>query len=128
MSSSVDEAVSFCKQLSEMPEEKAAGREYRLPTESEWEYAYRAGSKTRYCLGDSEESLGQYAWFGGNAKFYNPVGAKKGNKWGLHDMHGNISEWCQDGYWNYPSGAVTDPLGGHYEEPWASASGRLLRI
>ncbi len=108
-----DDAVSFCKKLSEMPEEKAAGREYRLPTEAEWEYACRAGSTTLYCFGNSPESLREYAWFGEsiNTGNYHPVGEKKPNSWGLYDMHGNVFEWCQDWYEPYPSGAVTDPQG-----------------
>ena len=107
-----DNAVSFCKKLSELPDEKAAGREYRLPTEAEWEYACRAGSTTSYGFGDTAESLGEYAWFKENAgNETHPVGEKKPNRWGLYDMHGDVWEWCQDVYEPYPSGAVTDPQG-----------------
>jgi formylglycine-generating enzyme required for sulfatase activity len=102
----------FCKKLSDVPEEKVAGREYRLPTEAEWEYACRAGSKTAYCFGDTEESLTHYAWFGRNdGNKTHPVGKKKPNAWGLYDMHGNVWEWCMDRVGDYPSDAVTDPQG-----------------
>ena len=104
-----EDAVSFCKRLSELPEEKAAGRAYRLPTEAEWEYACRAGSTTSYCFGDTAELLGEFAWFKESAT--HPVGEKKPNRWGLYDMHGNVFEWCQDWYGPYPSGAATDPKG-----------------
>jgi len=107
-----EDAVSFCKKLSEMPEEKAAGREYRLPTEAEWEYACRAGSTTTYSTGDTAESLGEYAWFKENAgNETHPVGEKKPNRWGVYDMHGNVWEWCQDWYADYPPDASTDPHG-----------------
>ena len=107
-----EEAVSFCKKLSEMPKEKAAGREYRLPTEAEWEYACRAGSTTSYSFGETAESLGEYAWYDQNARgTTHPVGLKKPNRWGLYDMHGNIWEWCQDCYVPYSSDAATDPQG-----------------
>ena len=107
-----DDAVSFCKKLSEMPEEKAAGRSYRLPTEAEWEYACRAGSTTSYSFGETAESLREYAWFveGREGKTH-PVGLEKPNRWGLYDMHGNVWEWCQDWYADYPPDASTDPLG-----------------
>ncbi len=100
-----DDAVYFCRKLSELTEEKVAGREYRLPTEAEWEYACRAGSKTA-------DSLTEYAWFKENSgKKSHPVGLKKPNRWGLYDMHGNVVEWSQDVYGLYPSGAATDPQG-----------------
>jgi formylglycine-generating enzyme required for sulfatase activity/predicted DNA-binding WGR domain protein len=105
-------AIEFCKKLSELPEEKAAGRVYRLPTEAEWEYACRAGSKTAYSFRKSSKKLGDYAWFEKNSNDRtHPVALKEPNAWGLYDMHGNVSEWCSDWYGDYPEGAVTDPSG-----------------
>lgn len=72
---------------------------YRLPTEVEWEYACRAGSNAEFCCGDDRNEVGQYAWFGTEAKGRtHPTGRKKPNAWGLHDVHGNVSEWCWDWY------------------------------
>jgi len=106
------DAVEFCKKLSDLPEEKKAGRVYHLPTEAEWEYACRAGSKTAYSFGESSKSLGDYAWFGDNSNDQtHPIGKKKSNAWGLYDMHGNVWEWCSDWYGEYPNGAVSDPVG-----------------
>jgi len=107
-----NDAVNFCRKLS-----KKEGVEYRLPTEAEWEYACRAGTTTVYSFGDDEAQLGEYAWYVKNAspreKYPHIVGQKKTNPWGLHDMHGNVDEWCQDwyAYRRYPSGDVTDPVG-----------------
>ena len=80
---------------------------YRLPTEAEWEYACRAGSNTLYSYGDGiTKSDANYG--GGIIK---AVGSYKANAFGLYDMHGNVWEWCDDWYGDYPAGAVTDPKG-----------------
>jgi len=107
-----EDAVDFCKKLSELPEEKKAGRVYCLPTEAEWVYACRAGSKSAYSFGETSKSLGDYAWFDRNSKGQtHPVGERKPNAWGLYDMHGNVREWCSDRYGEYPKVAVSDPVG-----------------
>ena len=105
-----EDAVAFCQILSSMPSERAAGRVYRLPTEAQWEYACRAGTKSAYSFGDNYRSLGEHAWHEDNSgRKTHPVGQKKPNAWGLYDMHGNVWEWCSDGFGNYPRGASTDP-------------------
>ena len=79
----------------------------RLPTEAEWEYACRAGTSGPYA-GGSLDSMG---WYGDNSVKKHPVGQKSPNAWGFYDMHGNVWEWCNDWYGEYPSGSVTDPHG-----------------
>jgi formylglycine-generating enzyme required for sulfatase activity len=75
------------------------GRNYRLPSEVEWEYAARAATTTEYSFGDDPAQLGDFAWFDENADFQlNAVGSKQPNPWGLHDMHGNAAEWTLDAY------------------------------
>jgi formylglycine-generating enzyme required for sulfatase activity len=107
-----DDAVEFCKRLSEFPEEKKSGRIYRLPTESEWEYACRAGSKTAYSFDDEPGLLPEYGWFGRNSSGRtHTVGLREPNAWGLYDMHGNVWEWCSDWHDEYPKGAFSDPSG-----------------
>ena len=109
---SLDDAVEFCKKLSELPEEKKAGRVYHLPTEAQWEYACRAGSKTIYSFDDEEGLLPEYGWFKRNSsQRTHTVGLLEPNAWGLYDMHGNVWEWCSDWYGEYPKGAVSDPTG-----------------
>jgi formylglycine-generating enzyme required for sulfatase activity len=107
-----DDTVEFCRKLSAVPGEQAAGRTYRLPTEAEWEYACRAGTTTVFSFGDDEKLLGDFGWFDGNAGSQtHPVGLKKPNGLGLHDMHGNVWEWCSDWYGRDLNGGVTDPQG-----------------
>lgn len=85
-------AVGYCRWLSEK-----TGKTYRLPTEAEWEYAARAGSKTPWSFGADGSKGGEYAWSSENSDAKpHPVGRKKPNPWGLHDIHGNVAEWCID--------------------------------
>ncbi len=102
----------------------AGGGKFQLPSEAQWEYACRAGSKTRYCFGDDEKQLREYAWYQGNSDDKtHPVGEKKPNAWGLYDMHGNVWEWCQD-WWKdgyYKESPVDDPTGP------TEGSGRVFR-
>jgi len=87
-----DNAVEFCKRLSAKTGKKAA-----LPTEAQWEYACRAGTKTEFFFGNDAEKMDRYAWFDKNSgDRTHPVGQKKPNPWGLYDIYGNVFEWCQD--------------------------------
>lgn len=108
-----EDAVDFCRKLTNR--ERESGRlpddwEYTLPTEAQWERACRARTESKFCFGDSESKLGDYAWFYGNSdtageRFAHKVGQKIPNAWGLCDMHGNVLEWCRDSYSeNLPGG------------------------
>ena len=86
-------AMEYCRWLS-----AKTGKIYRLPTEAEWEYAARAGTKTTYFWGNEPGPIDAYAWYVENAEKPMPIGKKKPNPWGLHDILGNVSEWCLDQY------------------------------
>jgi formylglycine-generating enzyme required for sulfatase activity len=119
------DAVAFCNRWSERSglspcyqvdgtlvtlERNANG--YRLLTEAEWEYACRAGSTGKWCFGDDEAQLGDYAWYFDNSgNETHPVRQKKPNTWGLYDMHGNVREWVGNWYGPYPRQPQTDPAG-----------------
>jgi formylglycine-generating enzyme len=107
-----DEVTFFCKKLTEL--ERRAGRlpagmAYQLPTEAQWEYACRAGTKTAFSFGDSLTSV--QANIRGGPGATTDVGKYPANAWGFHDMHGNAFEWCEDVLGKYPTGAVSDPVG-----------------
>jgi formylglycine-generating enzyme required for sulfatase activity len=99
-----EDCQKFIKKLN-----KKTNSGYRLPTEAEWEYACRAGTTTAYSFGD--EITPKDANY--NYILHKPVavGSYKPNAFGLYDMHGNVWEWCEDWYGDYPAGAVTDPKG-----------------
>ena len=105
-----EEAVEFCRKLTAKQCQEGVlpeGWEWRLPTESEWEYAARAGT-----TGARHGELDAIAWHEGNSgRETHGVKGKQANAWGLHDMIGNVWEWCGDWYGDYPTGSVTDPTG-----------------
>ncbi|MFA4986763.1 MAG: formylglycine-generating enzyme family protein [Candidatus Brocadiia bacterium] len=117
-----EEADEFCRRLTAAEQGKGnlpRGMVYRLPTEVEWEYCCRAGSSAKYCFGDDQALLGDYASFLGSSKgTTSGVFARKPNAWGAYEMHGNVREWCQDfwadgAYWEREgSASLSGPLTG----------------
>jgi len=115
------ESISWddCQEFISRLNQQEGTNTYRLPTEAEWEYACRAGSKTAFADGDitvtgfgAEPSLDRMGWYFDNAdNRTHCVAQKNPNVWGLYDMHGNVWEWCQDWYGDYSSGAVIGPKG-----------------
>jgi len=125
------DATNYCGQLTQ--QERLAGRlptgwVYRLPTESEWEYACRAGTTTAFYHGNALRAgmANFYAYYEYDASVGDiytntagvgfigqttPVGSYEANPWGLYDMCGNVCQWCQDSYAAYPTGSVSDPVG-----------------
>jgi len=113
------DAKAFCKWLSQQ-----TGQNFRLPTEAEWEYACRAGT-----TGDYAGDIEQMAWFDATSeRLIHPVARKKPNPWGLYDMHGNVSEWCEDiYYWNYKNAPGDGSANVTPDVPADAASRRALR-
>jgi len=104
-----EECLEFARRLTALTQNRMV---FRLPTEAEWEYACRAGSRAFYCFGNSERKLRKYAWFRENSDAaLHPVGHLKPNAWGIHDMHGNSAEYCSDWLGYYRPSPRTDPIG-----------------
>jgi len=113
------EQVSWndCQEFIRKLNQREGNGAYRLPTEAEWEYACRAGTTGPYYT-----DLDRAGWYSGNSNNRtHPVAQKTPNAWGLYDMHGNVYEWCQDWFGDYPGGSVTDPKGS------SSGGSRVIR-
>ncbi|HUT31941.1 MAG TPA: SUMF1/EgtB/PvdO family nonheme iron enzyme [Planctomycetota bacterium] len=110
---------AFVKKLND----RVKGARFTLPTDAEWEYACRAGSKTDFCFGDDEKQLGEYGWYKDNSQGEAPpVGGKKPNAWGLFDVHGNVNEWCEDVWHRDYEGAPSDG------SAWLEGGEQSLRV
>lgn len=121
------DATAFCDKLTKIERQAnrlPVGGKYALPTEAQWEYACRAGTTTAYSYGDDVGRLEDYAWFEKNAcdigeEYAHAVGTKQPNPWGFYDLHGNLWEWCRDGYEEQLPGG---------RDPLVSTSGSFERV
>jgi len=103
------EAMMFCRWATEVLRRLGITGQVHLPSEAQWEYACRAGTRSRFWNGDKEEDLAKVSWYWKNSKGKtHPVGMKLANAWGLHDVHGNVYEWCEDTWHDDLSGSPTD--------------------
>jgi formylglycine-generating enzyme required for sulfatase activity len=99
------EVQEFISKLNEL-----TGKNYRLPTEKEWEYAARGGKKSKNYKYSGSNKLNEVAWYAGNNDgTTHPVGTKKSNELGIYDMSGNVAEWCSDVYENYFGSTIDEP-------------------
>ncbi|MBQ8759966.1 MAG: formylglycine-generating enzyme family protein [Bacteroidales bacterium] len=111
-----NDCQEFITKLNEL-----TGRNFRLPTEAEWEYAARGGNKSQGYKYSGSNTLGNVAWYDDNSSSTHNVKTKSPNELGIYDMSGNVYEWCQDWYGSYSSSSQTDPTGP------SSGSLRVLR-
>ena len=108
------ESMAFCEALNKKIKSSKTipkGMRFRLPSEAEWEYAARAGTKSVYFFGDKPSAIGKFAWISDNSRDGSrPVKTKKPNPWGFYDVYGNVREWCLDGYDVRPKQKLIDPV------------------
>jgi len=123
-------ATVFCQKVTERERTNGSlpqGYVYSLPSEAQWEYACRAGTTTAFCHGNEAGGLDEYAWTTENAEEKtHPVGKLRPNRWGLHDMHGNVLEWCRDLYGEFPKGKTIDPTGLGFGKKRVARGGSIL--
>lgn len=109
-----DSAIAFCQRLTGQLRKSGGIDEkiyFDMPTEAQWEYACRAGTKKSWFFGNRMSNLDDYAWYRDNSKdSVHIVGEKKPNPWGIYDLYGNVSEWCRDSLYRYSSAIELNPL------------------
>lgn len=108
------ESMAFCEALNKKIKSSKTlpiGMRFRLPSEAEWEFAARAGTKSVYFFGDNSSPIADYAWISDNSRDgTRPVKKKKPNPWGFFDIYGNVREWCLDGYDVRTRKKLVDPI------------------